>query len=314
HALPTAGYISVSVPSGSLTTFTTTLENISSETGDISAGVVDSSSSNTITDSGANWTVDFHDSASLPQFLKLTSGLGEGTVFQITDSTATTLTVLVPSGFDISSLISPGSTTYVIINGETLDSLFESVSVLTGTDSVNADRVFLFNSSWSQYYKNTSDVWQREDPFGDVDATGTVIKPGQGFIYAAQSGSSPTITTSGIVSTNDYSTIIVNGIGSNSFVSVGHPVDQTIESLGLESVLSGANGEANQALADKLFIYLSGSWRQFYYDTSSSLWTQDDPFGDFDATGTLIPSNTPILISKVGGSGTSVATVSNPIQ
>jgi uncharacterized protein (TIGR02597 family) len=294
----TVGYNSTSVPSGTTGVFSPTFDNVAdSGTIGTSGGTLTAApTTTTLTDGGSTWNTDFATSAS-PYLVKMTSGSAVGRFFNITSNTGTVLTV---EGDPLTAGVANGDS-YQIVQGHTLASFFANTSVLGGTSSTtaSADAIFLYVSgSWINYYYDTDNNQFQRVGFS-ASADNIAISPTSAILYLNRDSTATTIVNSGTVAETSFAAPI--GTGTN-WVSSGYPTDQTLADTGLESTTNWISSSSDDATgADRVFIYLGGSWVQYFFNSTAGEWRR---VGFTSNAGTTnIPAGTPFLIIKGGSAG-----------
>jgi uncharacterized protein (TIGR02597 family) len=282
----------------------------------------------TLSNSGANWTAGSLSSASVPYFVRITSGTAEGMTLQVattTANTATTLTVL-NNGVDLSSVgivVGGAGDTYEVFPADTLATFFgtnlpvrtdaaAATQLVGGPNAAAADLVsYWTGSSWLNFYYDTvAGYWRRD--IGGTTQNNTVVRPDTGFLITRK-GPAMTLTLTGRAPASDMKARYQNT--GSSLVGL-FPITKTLQELNLQS-LPGWTGAAssngnNVATADKVLFWSGSSWMTFYFDTSSSNWRRT-PGGALANSTTIQTPERPFMIQKIsGGAGSSFITQQTP--
>jgi len=291
-------------------------------------GRVSAVTSNTISDSSANWPTngDFLDDGfyttsdeyEVPVFLRFTSGTAQGRTVRILSNTATMLTIDTADGVS-STLIDLTSSTlgvatndrYEIIRGDTLDSLFGEGTV-NGTSVVNgvtvgrplsgnadtADVVRLYNNSTgtrtTYYFCSTANTWLNADTL--ADASNTIICSDTAIIYDRRAETDFRLAVAGTVPTIKRKAVVRNG--SSTYLSSFWPKDVTLAQTNLHTFIGAT---------DVVSIFKNGSsgpWDGYRYDSVNKEWRHvgsNRPVGNIDtpaATDVKISVGTGFIIQR----------------
>ena len=244
------------------------------------AGIIASVTANTITVTGAGWTVGQLAQPGYPLFVSITSGTNEGRAFLVTGNTAGTLT-LGTQGADLSTLGFDSTTTFKIIAGDTLLGLFGTPAdgVIGGTstqftagqvDKVSVNDIST-NTLYTYYYNTTvgtSGQWRRAGSSADQGAV--VISPLAGVLYQRIGATALNITTLGTVPSLKLKTVLP-AIGT-TIIARFFPTDTTLGAIGIENMTGWRKANANGvtvANSDRVIIKNGTAFYSYYYDASS---------------------------------------------
>jgi hypothetical protein len=301
----TVGYVTITIPPGSIGTPTTTVMSIPFRDqvadGFVGAGTgtLTAVSSTSVTNSGAGWTAGFVTS-STPHFVRLTSGAGAGRTFRISSNTATVLN-LTTGGLNLVTLGVVAGDSYAIFPAETLNTTFNRLSILKGSSAANADNVLLFNgSAWNTYFFNESaNRWQ----LGvlPTDQGNTVISPDTGVLYVRRGSEAMKFLAAGIVPETNLATEISNG---TTFLGGLLPINTTLGSLSIQNTPGWVAGTSATG-TDKVMLFNGTTWNSYYYNSTASQWR----LGALptNQNNVAIATGAPVLVTKAtpaGGSNT----------
>ncbi len=320
-----SGFLTLNIAAGTGTTSTISLLaapllNDANATGQVK-GVITSLTANTISNSNAGWATSPTQlsNASAPTLIRITSGTASGRTFLVSTSTANTATtVTIDAGdaaqTDLTTLgIVPNTDTYELLAGYTLSSLLPSSSgVLTGTAPASADNVQLFvTGAWRQYYYNTTSGWLRIGL--NSNANNLVIRPDTAIIYSRLANTPLSLVLTGSVPTTPAASVVANS--GVSFVGNSWPSDLTLGTSNINSI-SGWVSNASPSSADIVQFFVSGAWRQYYFDptnngTTTPHWRRVGLNTVSDNQ--VIPAGTGVILSKQGAAaGTTLLSQSLP--
>ena len=258
---------------------------------------------NSITDSGASWTVDQFAGGNGPHFVEITSvngsttAAGVGTTYSIVSNTSTTLT--------LASNLAAGVTApvgYKIRKQWTIATVFgpNDESGLQGGTPATADLVQLWNGVAldSYYYQTTpSTGWRR---VGDTatDAGGTLIPFYSAIVITRQQSANLIFVLNGTVKSGQTAIPIVVG---NNYVGNVYPANLTLAGSGLytgNSATGLAGGDA--ATADQVLIWNGTAFDSYYYQTTGVGGTGWRKVGapSTDAGNTVIAENSGFIINR----------------
>jgi hypothetical protein len=281
----TVGYVSTNI-TNSVNFISLGFEGTSTVT-----GTIDSAGTSTLTDTGAFGPV------TLPSVVRITSGAGEGLVFNILSKDSNTLTVANNSVPNISAIVTSGNS-YVVYGAQTLNSYFGLTSFTKASTSSVADNVLIYNGvTWVTYYFDTDDNFWRTTASA-TDAGGTVLVPNQAFLFVRKNTSLPlTLLTSGtVIDTKAGSYFPVSGL----FVLGNQiPTNSTLGTIGLQlnAGWKRRNGSTSFAQADQVFIWNGVAYINAAYNDLTSRWENS---GGTDVSSTAINAATGLLVSRKG--------------
>jgi hypothetical protein len=297
------GFMNFTIPSGSVTTpsvfmFSLPLTaapptNLAGQT----AGAITSVAAGTITNTSAGWAAGALSQAATPYFIRITSGTAVGRTLAISTAVANTGTMVTVDnqGTPLTGLGIVAGDTYEIFPADTLFSLFGS-SVLGGTSTADADVVRLHNGSgWVEYYYNTAASQWRVNSIG-ASQNNVVIRPDSGIIFYRRGATPLLLTLTGRVPTTDLQTV-VNEVGS-TFIG-GFPIDTTFVQSDFRTMPTWVNNTGSVATADKVNVFLAGSWNSYNYHQAASQWRNGSiPVSQNAVT---IPAGTPFIVDSPTG-------------
>ena len=244
-------------------------------------GVVTGLTANTISNSNAGWSAGQLSSATSPTLVAFTSGNASGRVFVVSSTVNNTETQLTIDAADLGSTdlttlgIVSGTDTYELLQGETLSTLFgvDGSEILASTNAASADQVVLrVSGSNRNYYlsnSTTPNEWRRVG--ANTASNNQIVKPDTGVIVTRLKAEGLSLTFTGEVPVRQRKVIVSNS--GVTTLSAGWPADQTLGSLGINSIPGWTNGSAG----DQVQFLVSGSPRNYYYDSGTSQWRRVGP-------------------------------------
>ena len=258
---------------------------------------------NSITDSGASWTVDQFAAGNGPHFVEITSvngstsATGVGTTYGITSNTANTLTL---TSNLAAGIIAPVG--YKIRKQWTIASVFgpNNESGLQGGTAVTADLVQLWNgaSLESYYYQTTPSVgWRR---VGDTatDMGGTVIPFYSAVVITRQQSTNLIFVLNGTVKTGQTAIPIVVG---DNYVGNVYPTYLTLATSRLYTgkAATGLSG-GDAASADQVRIWNGSIFDIYYFQTTGVGGTGWRKVGapSTDAGNTVIAESSGFIVNR----------------
>jgi len=278
------------------------------------SGPVGSFTTNTITVSGATWTLGQFATPGSPFMVTIRTGLQAGRTLLVIGNTTDTLTLQTNgTGLDAASFsIVTGATsdTFELFPGETLGTLFGTVAtsgvlpsgIQGGGNSVLADGVQIYNGvKFVTYFFNTTlSKWVMVNG-GTADQKDTILYPDDGLLIARR-GPTSSLTLLGRVPDTKLLTELPNG--STNAVSVRFPTDTTLAGLIFSGPGSWTMG--NSVVADTVNLWNGIKWVP-YYKNAGGVWNMVNG-GSFDQGATTIPAGSAILILKRGTANSGAAT------
>jgi hypothetical protein len=267
------GYVTQTLPANQFSFIGLTLHN-SVEI----AGVLDSSTSNSVTDNGVDFSAILEAGATY--ILELPSGV-------IQEITAWNASGVLTTSDDISASVVDGTTTYKLRKAATISDIFgadnsagltpdEDGDYLSGNDIVfvptaggDLVQIFFFDDG-------AGTTGWFDSGFGD--AANFPIVYADGFYVQRTAGAPIELVTSGEVKTVPTSSML---LPSWNFVSSVAPVGLTLGNSGLEAYVS-ADSEGDYLAVDNIFIpNVDGSFTvAFYFDDGDTTGWFDIGFGD----------------------------------
>ncbi len=260
-------------------------------------GTLTGVSATAFSDSLAGWSGGALSQAAIPYFVRIRSGAGAGTWWQISTTTANTstgLTIINRGVSPVSLGIAPGDA-YEIVPGDTLDNLLGSLAgSIGGASAAVADAVRVHDgTSWREYYYNTS-VSQWREGASTFNRSNTVIRPDTGIVFVRKTAGNLNLVMFGMVSDANEK-VPVNPTGTSVVGSV-FPVTRTLGSLNIQSMPGFVNYTGNIATCDKVTVYDGVSWRTFQYNSSVSQWREG--LSTFNRNNLALPFGAPVIIER----------------
>jgi len=308
-----SGFFTLNIAAGTGTTsvlslLSVPLLNDANVTGQVK-GVITSLTSSTLSNSNAGWTAAQLSPVGSPMLVRITSGQAIGRTFLISSSTTNTGNTLTIDAADAAQTdltqlgIVTGTDTYEILAGYTLATLFPASAGIQGGTSTTSDIVQLFvTGAWRQYYYNSGN-WLRVGP--NTNSNNVVIRPDTGIIYARIAATPISLVLTGSVPVTPIASVVANS--GVTFVGNALPVDLTLGDASSNpskiDQISGWVGNPNPASADIVQMFVSGAWRQYYYDNVSTVnnpghWRRVGPNTVSDSV--VIPAGTAVILGKTG--------------
>ncbi|MGJ8651956.1 MAG: TIGR02597 family protein [Opitutaceae bacterium] len=296
------GYVTVTVAgTGGVAAEAFTYMGVPLHKSSIAAGAITGIAANTITASGAAWTVDDYAGA----YVLITSGTNEGVSSTISSNTATELTTV----DDLTSLLA-GDETFTIREYTTIADVFGAANEAGldgGTNSGEADTVLFQSPSGftSYYYKDGGFIggtgW-RTSTDASTEQGGTTIPFGDGIIVVRKQSADLDIVLSGSVFGGDATTPVEAGF---NWKSASIPVDLTLAGLFGAANEVGLDGGSNSGEADNIIVPAGGGLTTYYYKDSGFIggtgWrTSTDASTEQGATVIVEPGQM-FLINRSGG-------------
>lgn len=258
---------------------------------------------NSITDSGASWTVDQFAGGNGPHFVEITSvngstsATGVGTTYGIASNTSNTLTLTSNLAAGITAPVG-----YKIRKQWTIASVFgpNNESGLQGGTAVTADLIQLWNgaSLESYYYQTTPSVgWRR---VGDTatDMGGTVIPFYSAVVITRQQSANLIFVLNGTVKSGQT---VIPIVVSDNYVGNVYPTNLTLATSGLytgNAATGLAGGDA--ATADQVRIWNGTIFDIYYYQTTGVGGTGWRKVGapSTDASNTVIAESSGFIVNR----------------
>jgi hypothetical protein len=258
---------------------------------------------NSITDSGASWTVDQFAGANGPHFVEITNvngsitATGVGTTYGIVSNTSSTLTLASNLAAGIAAPVG-----YKIRKQWTIATVFgpNDESGLQGGTAATADLAQLWNGATldSYYYQTAPSVgWRRVGDTG-TDTGGTLVPFYSAVVITRQQSGNLTFVLNGTVKTGQTAIPIVVG---DNYVGNVYPANLTLATSGLytgNTATGLAGGDA--ATADQVRIWNATVFDIYYYQTSGVGGTGWRKVGapSTDAGNTIIAESSGFVINR----------------
>ncbi len=270
----------------------------------VSSGVIDSSTSTSITDTGVNFTSLL--TSGKTYILEISGASDNGVIQEVvtwSGSTLTTTTNLTP-------FITNGTTTYKLREAPTISSIFGpnnsfGLTPSTDGDTTACDTILVLNAAGDAfvtcfYYDDgTTQAWYDLD-FNDV--TNLPLIYADSLYVSRVAGVDKNIVISGEVKTTKTNLALAAG---NNFVGSVYPAGSTFGNSGLSLSLSPST-DGDTAVADTVLLPQSdGSYRTcFYFDDGATQSWYDLDFNDL----TNVPLTPGLVIQNKGASKNAVLT------
>jgi DNA/RNA endonuclease G (NUC1) len=285
------GYMNVAIAGGTpgapvITPVGLPLDKTSAPPAGIRAGLIESFTANTLTQSGGGWTANLGGPVS-PWLAKITSGSSAGRTLDVVSNTATTLTL---SGADLTTLgLVAGADTFELVRMETLFSLFGSAALQGGTSASAADNVQVRSgTTWLAYYFDTTlGYWRRT--IGPATNSNNVLVRPQSGVQIVRRAPALTLTFTGRAPATPFRAPVNNA--SSTVIHAGFPTDTTLGALALQTKLPAWTG------GDLVGLYNGTAWVTYLFN--GSFWqTASGPAVVSDNV--AIPAGALITIQRAG--------------
>lgn len=269
-------------------------------------GAVTSRGTESITDSGANWTDNQFNGANGEFYLEITSGPAAGTTTDILSTSAATKTLTLDD--DLSSLLAGGEQ-YRIRKHRTIDDVFgknNAAKLKSSTTVSSSDEVRLFNpvtQAFLVYYYNSTVSGWRSSTSATADASSTKLYMDQGVAIRRRAAGDITLVVTGAVKTGP--TIIPIGVNSNLCANMYPAGTLTLGNCGLYTgnAATGLMGAGKVGNADEVQIWTGSAFRRYFYKTSGTGgvgWRASDSLSS-DARNLQIPIGSSIYVVRKRG-------------
>ena len=275
-----------------------------------SAGAVDASAANSITDNSQAWTADEHAGS----YLMITSGVNEGVSATVSSNTSDTLTTLE----DISSLLA-GDESFEVRPYTTLADIFgatNSAGLDGGSTSGNADTILIQSGAGfdTYYYKDAGFIggtgW-RGSSSPSVDQSSAVVPYGSGIIVVRKQAGDINLVISGSVFGGDAITPIETDF---NWKAPSIPVGLTLNALFGAANEAGLDGGTSAGNSDNVVVPTASGLTTYYYKNAGFIggtgWRSSaSPSVDEGATVFAQPGQM-FLINRTGGPAFNLAETS----
>ena len=264
---------------------------------------------NTLTDDNANWIDNQFNGANGKYYLEITSGDYAGVMTDIVDTTGATKTLTIADNYQ--GLLTGGET-YKIRKHWTLASILGAANQagLGGGTIVTADEILIYvptSATYTIYYYKTTaafgGVGWRSFASPSVDESNAKIDLAKGIIVKRKQSNDLDVKLFGAVKMGDTAINVKTGL--NVLGNVYSTDTLTLGNCGLYT------GDANNGLAggtlvsaDQVLIYDGSAYQIYYYKTTTTFggtgWRSlTSP--SLDASSTVIPSGSSILVKRIDG-------------
>lgn len=272
------GFMNFTIPAGSATTpsvFTFSLPLTLPAPANFvgkAAGTISSVTATTISNTTAAWAAGALSQAVSPYFIRIKTGAAVGRTLLISttagqENTSTTVTVD-NQGTPLDGLGIVAGDAYEVFPADTLFSLFGS-DIQGGTSAATADVVRLQSGgSWNEYYYNSTVAQWRLGSI-PVSQNNVVIRPDSGIIFYRKGTTPLALTLTGRVPSTDLQ-LVLNEVGST--FTAGFPVDTLLSQSDFNSMPTWVNNTGSVTNADKVDIFVNGSWNSYNYNQAAGQW------------------------------------------
>ena len=232
-----------------------------------SAGAVDATAANSITDNSQAWTADEHAGS----YVMITSGVNEGVSATVSSNTSDTLTTLE----DISSLLA-GDESFEVRPYTTLADIFgatNSAGIDGGSTAGNADTILIQSGAGfdTYYYKDAGFIggtgW-RGSSSPSVDQSSAVVPYGSGIIVVRKQAGDINLVISGSVFGGDAITPIETDF---NWKAPSIPVGLTLNALFGAANEAGLDGGTSAGNSDNVVVPTASGLTTYYYKNAGFL-------------------------------------------
>ncbi|MGJ8649300.1 MAG: TIGR02597 family protein [Opitutaceae bacterium] len=269
------------------------------------AGALDTSAANTLTDSSQTWTVD----AYAGNYVLITSGTNEGVSATIASNTATALTTVE----DLDSLLA-GDETFEIRSYTTIGDLFGAANEAGldgGSGAGNADNILLQDGAggFDTYYYKDSGIFGgtgwRSSASNSIDESGAAIPFGSGAIVVRRQSADIDLVISGAVFGGDATSPVEAGF---NWMATAIPVDVTLAGLFGAANEAGLDGGSGAGNADNILVQDgSGGFDIYYYKDAGIFggtgWRSSASNSVDESAAVVATPGQMFLINRSGGAG-----------
>ncbi len=304
------GFLTLTVPPGQ--TRALSVPFVSDPSSQVnSVGRITAVGSNYLEVASAKWVPGAFSVPGAPYFVRLTSGVQAGRLFQILTATPNTETRLYISddGLGLATLgIETGDAgaAYEILPGDTLASLLGStaaeVVLQGGPDPLSSDLLLVWGgASWFNFYFNTT--WGRWARDTDTPTSPTrnnfVLRPDRGVMVTRRASTQLDVAIMGRVMATPQRAFHSRTANTLTFLATMQASDTTLGALGLQSGTrtTGWRGSANSDEADIVLVWSGASWFSFYFNSTTGHWQRvGDTNPNRDAF--VIRAGTPVFVQR----------------
>lgn len=267
-------------------------------------GHLESLAPNAISDAHATWVDDQFNGADGAHYLEIASGPAAGLMTDIVDTVAATKSLALAD--DLSSVLTGGET-FKIRKHWTLAALFGTANQagLGGGSNVTADEILVYDpltGLYTTYFYKTIGLggtgW-RSTASSSADQAEAILKLTSGILIRRRQAADVSFKVFGSVKSGDTYLPVLPGL---NLVGNVYPTDSL--TLGTSGLFTGdpATGLAggSNVSADKVLIYNGTTYDTYYYKTQGlgGIGWRSTASSSADASGTLIPAGTSILIQR----------------
>jgi uncharacterized protein (TIGR02597 family) len=263
-------------------------------------GVTAGVSANTMTATGAAWSVNQFAQAGAPHFVAILSGVQTGRFALITANQASALTLQVDdTTLDAAGFSMAAGDRFEIFPGETLASMFGDLTsglALQGGGPFTADTVQIHNGiRYVAYYFDTAKgFWARLG--GDGTAQNDLaLMPDRGLLMTRRGPTSSVVLTGRVPATSLLTRLPG---GTTNAIATRFPVDTTLA----QWTYSGPGAwiaHDSSFSADNINLFNGIRWTAYWRRATDGQWRQLN--GDSsDQGGLVIPAGSSVLIQKRG--------------
>jgi hypothetical protein len=255
------------------------------------AGKVTSIAGTTITDTNAVWTAGAY--SGVPYWVEF---LNNGTNAGVFADVASNGTNSLVTATDLSSVVTVG-TAYKLRKHWTIGTLFSSSFITPGGDASTADNLYLWNGGGYDIYYNDGSIWTDD---GFEDRSNIPIYPDEGLIISRKVANTTNGVVVGHVKTGQTKHTVVNGFNFiGNIYPVGSPATNAV-TLGNSGLAPNMEFGGDAGSSDNVYLWNGGGYDIYYYDSGSSIWTDDG----FEDRGNIeIPLGGVALIKRLSATG-----------
>lgn len=320
------GFLVQTIPAGQTRSFSVPFDAEPSSLGS-TVGKLTAVGTNYLECASATWTPGAFSTAAAPYFVRITSGVQAGRIFQALTSTANTATRIYVSddGLGLSTLgIEAGDAgaAFEIIPGDTLATFFgttapgDSLVVQGASEPIGADLVLVWGgAAWLSFYYNTAwGRWARDlDTIGSPTRNNFVLRPDRGMMLTRRGSTPLEIAVVGRVLGTPQRAFHSRTANTLTFLATMQTSDITLGALALQNSNRSLawRGSADAADADTLLVWSGATWFSFYYNSTAGQWRRvNDPV---NRDSFVIRAGTPVFIQRrISGTSTEDKTVQFP--
>lgn len=305
------GFLVQTIPAGQTRSFSIPFDAEISSLAD-TAGHLTAVGTNYLECSGAAWVPGAFSTAAAPYFVRITSGVQAGRIFQVltTANTATRIYVS-DDGLGLSTLgleTGDNGASFELIPGDTLATFFgttapgDSLVVQGAGDPIGADVVQVWGgAAWLNFYYNTT--WQRwardVDTITSTTRNNFLLRPDRGIMITRRGSTPLELTVTGRVLGTAQRAFHARTANTLTFMATMQTGDITLGALALQSGTRsvGWQGSADSNEADILLVWSGATWFSFYFNSTTGHWQRvADANPNRDSF--VIRAGTPVFVQR----------------